>query len=321
MTKKISKDILMDIYKKMLLTREFEETVARFFAKGMIHGTCHLCIGQEGVAAGSVLALESQDMMHGTHRGHGQAISYGMETKRMMAEIFGKEAGYCKGKGGSMHIADIENGFLGANGIVGAGIPLSTGAALAMKLRKQEDSIVLCFFGDGATNEGAFHESLNMAAAWKLPILYVCVNNLYGMSTHIEKCMGEPDIEKRGVAYNIPSKTIYGNDPVLVYETMKEAREYVAKNGPMFVVQNTYRITGHSKSDANKYRTKEEIESWKEKCPIKHMNKYLLDNGVASQKEIDDVEKQAISEIEEAVKFAQESPYPSVETIADDVFI
>jgi acetoin:2,6-dichlorophenolindophenol oxidoreductase subunit alpha len=321
MTKEISKDVLLDIYKKMKVTREFEETVARYFAKGMIHGTCHLCIGEEGSAAGSVAALKEQDMMHGTHRGHGQAISYGMDEKLMMAEIFGKETGYCKGKGGSMHIADIKNGFLGANGIVGAGIPLSTGAALALKLQKKEDQIVLCFFGDGATNEGAFHESLNMAATWNLPILYVCVNNLYGMSTHIERCMGEPDIAKRAVAYGMPGKTIDGNNPVEIYNTIKEAREYVAKKGPMLIVEDTYRITGHSKSDANRYRTKEEIESWKERCPIKNLEKHLLDNKIATEKELEDIEKYAQKAIEAAVEFAESSPYPSVDTVADDVFV
>ena len=320
MAAKIPKKTLIHMLKNMWMTRRFEETVAQYFARGAIHGTCHLCIGEEATAAGSIAALEPQDMMHGTHRGHGQAISYGMDEKRMMAEIFGKKTGYCKGKGGSMHIADIPNGFLGANGIVGAGIPLSTGAALAIKLRKEEDRIVLCFFGDGATNEGAFHESLNMAATWKLPILYVCVNNLYGMSTHIEKCMGEPDIKKRAVAYGMPGISIDGNDAPLVYDEIKKARKYVAKNGPMLVVLDTYRITGHSKSDANRYRTKEEIESWRKRCPIDFLENYLIDNDIAKQSEIDAVRKETEEAIEAAVDYAKESEYPAPAALTEDVF-
>lgn len=320
MAEKLSKEMLMDMLKNMCVARRFEETVAQFFARGAIHGTCHLCIGEEATAAGSIAALAPDDMMHGTHRGHGQAIAYGMDEKRMMAEIFGKKTGYCKGKGGSMHIADIPNGFLGANGIVGAGLPLSTGAALALKMRGEKDKIVMCFFGDGATNEGAFHESLNIAAAWKLPILYVCVNNLYGMSTHIERCMGEPDIEKRAVAYGMPGKTVDGNNVLEIYEAISEAREYVANNGPMLVVENTYRITGHSKSDANRYRTKEEIESWKKRCPIDFLEKHLISNKIATQSEIDEVHAYADKAIEAAVEYAQKSDYPEPSALTEDVF-
>ena len=316
----IPKQTLMKIFANMCKARRFEETVAQFFARGMIHGTCHLCIGEEATGAASIAALKPQDMMHGTHRGHGQAIAYGLDERRMMAEIFGKKTGYCKGKGGSMHIADIPNGFLGANGIVAGGIPLSTGAALALKLRKEQDRIVLCFFGDGATNEGAFHESLNIAATWKLPILYVCVNNLYGMSTHITRCMGEPDIEKRAVAYGMPGETIDGNNAIEVYQQITKAREYVAKNGPMLVVENTYRITGHSKSDANRYRTKEEIATWKERCPIKFMDNYLMQEGIAAREELDAVYEEADKAIEQAVEYAKESAYPEPRALTQDVF-
>lgn len=320
MAKKIPKETLMHMLKNMCTARRFEETVAQFFARGAIHGTCHLCIGEEATAAGSIAALKPQDMVYGTHRGHGQAVSYGMDVKRMMAEIFGKKTGYCKGKGGSMHIADIKSGFLGANGIVGGSIPLAAGAALALKMRKEKDKIILCFFGDGATNEGSFHESMNIAAAWKLPVLYVCVNNLYGMSTHIERCMGEPDIVKRAVAYGMPGKSLDGNNAMEVFDEMVKARKYVAENGPMFVVLNTYRINGHSKSDANRYRTKEEIESWKKRCPIDFLEKHLLDEGIATKDEIDAVHAQADADIEAAVEYAQQSEVPAPEALTEDVF-
>lgn len=316
----IPKDVMLHMHKKMLLIRKFEEKVAYFFSRGVIHGTCHLCIGEEATSVGTVTALKQQDFAHGTHRGHGQAISWGLEVKYMMAEIFGKQTGYCKGKGGSMHIADITKGFLGANGIVGGGIPLALGGALSLKLQKKEDTIMVGFFGDGAVNEGSFHESANMAALYKLPILFVCINNYYGMSTHVEKSMSEPDIAKRAAAYRIPAKTIDGNNVAEVYETVKAAREYVAKNGPMMVVCNTYRISGHSKSDANRYRSKEEIEEWKKRDPLQFSKKFILDNNIALIEEIELLEKQAEQEIEEAVKFAENSPIPSMDELLSDVY-
>jgi len=238
---------------------------------------------------------------------------------RMMAELLGKATGYCKGKGGSMHIADLERGNLGANGVVGGGQPIAVGAGITTQMKKL-DRIVVCFFGDGSTNEGSFHESLNLASVWKLPILFVCENNQYGMSTSIRYSMNISDISIRAASYGIPGKKIDGNDAVLVYEETRKAREYVKENGPMLLVCETYRHLGHSKSDACVYRTKEELAAWKEKDPIKLLGKYMEDNKVATEKELEEMDKQATDEIEAAVAFAKESPYPSLDTILEDVY-
>jgi TPP-dependent pyruvate/acetoin dehydrogenase alpha subunit len=315
----IEKSKLGEMYEKMLKTRKFEEKVAYFFSRGMVHGTTHLSVGEEATGIGTCCALEDEDLMAATHRGHGQCIGKGMDVNKMMAEIFGKETGYCKGKGGSMHIADLSRGVLGANGIVGGGIPVALGAGITTKM-KNIDRVVVCFFGDGATNQGSFHESLNLASVWKLPVIFVCINNLYGMSTHISKSMNIKDISVRSTAYGIPGKSIDGNNVIEVYKAIKEAREYVRKEGPMLVVMNTYRLLGHSKSDANVYRTREEIEEWRKKCPIKAMRKYLEENKIFSAGELDEIEKKAADEIEKAVEFAKNSELPSVDTILEDVY-
>jgi pyruvate dehydrogenase E1 component alpha subunit len=315
----ISKKKLEEMYEKMLLTRNFEEKVAYFFSMGMVHGTTHLYVGEEATATGVCCAMEPRDIMASTHRGHGQCISKGIDLNRMMAEFLGKEAGYCKGKGGSMHIADIGGGNLGANGVVGGGIPLAVGAGLTTQM-KGIDRIVVGFFGDGASNEGTFHESLNMASIWKLPVLFVCEDNKYGMSMSCKRSMAINDIAVRASSYGMKGKTVDGNDVIAVYEETRKAREYVRKNGPMLLVCDTYRYLGHSKSDANKYRTKEEIESWKQKDPIKRMRQYLIEKNLFMAEELDAVEKRAKQKIEDAVTFAQNSPYPSIDTIMDDVY-
>ncbi len=316
---KISKIKLTEMYKKMLLTRSFEEKVAYFFSIGMVHGTTHLYVGEEATATGVCSALEPEDLIASTHRGHGQCISKGIDINRMMAEFLGKEAGYCKGKGGSMHIADLDGGNLGANGVVGGGIPLAVGAGMTTQM-KEIDRIVVCFFGDGATNQGSFHESLNLAAVWKLPVLFVCEDNKYGMSMSRYKSINVEDIAERAGSYGIRGKTIDGNDVITVYEETKKARKYVKENGPMLLVCDTYRFLGHSKSDANAYRTKEEIAEWKSKGPIKRMRAYLLENKVCSEIEVKGIEDKAKQTIEDAVKFAESSPYPSIDTIMDDVY-
>ncbi len=316
---KFKKETAADMYEKMLLTRYFEEKVAYFFSMGMVHGTTHLYVGEEATATGVCCALEEQDLIASTHRGHGQCISKGIDINKMMAEFLGKEAGYCKGKGGSMHIANLEGGNLGANGVVGGGIPLAVGAGITTKMKKI-DRIVVGFFGDGATNEGTFHESLNLASIWKLPVLFVCEDNKYGISLSRYKSMNIDDIAVRASSYGIPGKTIDGNDVFQVYEETKKAREYVKENGPMLLVCDTYRFLGHSKSDANVYRTKAEIEEWKAKCPIKRARQYLLDNKLFTEAEIAALEADAKKQIEDAVKFAENSPYPSIDTIMDDVY-
>jgi pyruvate dehydrogenase E1 component alpha subunit len=308
-----------EMYEKMLLTRYFEEKVAYFFSMGMVHGTTHLYVGEEGTATGVCCALEEHDLIASTHRGHGQCISKGIDINKMMAEFLGKEDGYCKGKGGSMHIANLEGGNLGANGVVGGGIPLAVGAGITTQMKKI-NRIVVAFFGDGASNEGTFHESLNLASIWKLPVLFVCEDNKYGISMSRYKSMNIEDIAVRASSYGIPGKTIDGNDVFLVYEETKKARKYVIENGPMLLVCDTYRFLGHSKSDANVYRTKDEIEEWKVKCPIKRARQLLIDNKIFTESELIAIEDRAKQTIENAVEFAQNSPYPSLDTIMDDVY-
>ena len=316
---KPSKAKYKEMLEKMLLTRRFEEKVSYFFAMGMVHGTTHLYVGEEGVATGVCSALQPEDLIESTHRGHGHCISKGIDINRMMAELLGKETGYCKGKGGSMHIADLDAGNLGANGVVGGGIPLAVGAGLTTQMKKI-DRIVVCFFGDGASNEGSFHESVNLAAVWKLPILFVLENNKYGMSVPLRHSMNIEDLSVRAQSYGIPGKNVDGMDVLAVYEETLKAREYVLKNGPMLLVCDTYRYLGHSKSDANVYRTKEEIEEWKQKDAIKKLEKHLLDQGVMTQSEIDEIEKAAKQTIEDATAYAEQSKFPSLDTISDDVY-
>ena len=303
----------------MILCRKFEENAAKMFNLGKIHGTTHLCIGEEATGIGVCSVLAKEDYILQTHRGHNQSIGKNMSIKRMMAEFLGKATGYCKGMGGSMHIADFSVGSLGANGIVGGGIPIATGAAFTQRYTKS-DSITVCFFGDGATNEGAFHESLNLASVWKLPVLFVCTNNLYGMSTHISKSMNIYDISLRATSYVIKGISLDGNDVLSIYRETVKAKEYVLKNGPMLMVLNTYRWTGRSKSDTQEYRTKKEVDEWKEKCPIKRHGEYLLSHMLFSKEDLALMHIQAEQEIRDAVTFAEDSPEPCIENILDDVY-
>ncbi len=308
-----------ELYLKMMQTREFEETAARLFVQGKVHGTAHFCIGEEATGVGVCSALEKEDLITQTHRGHNQGIGKGMDIKRMMAEFLGKETGYCKGKGGCMHIADFSVGSLGANGVVGGGIPIATGSAFSQKYRKTKN-ITVSFFGDGATNEGAFHESLNLASVWKLPVIFVCTNNYYGMSTSISKSMNIKDIAVRASSYGMKGVSLDGNDIMTIYEETKKGREYVLENGPMLMVLNTYRWMGHSKSDSQLYRTKEEVNEWKKKCPIKRYRKYLVSGKILTDKELDELDKKAAKDVEDAVEYAEKSPEPKIENIFDDVF-
>ncbi|MFP4302052.1 MAG: thiamine pyrophosphate-dependent dehydrogenase E1 component subunit alpha [Spirochaetaceae bacterium] len=315
----LSKEQLREMYTQMLLTRAFEEKVAYFFSRGMVHGTTHLYVGEEATAIGAIANFENDEWMTSTHRGHGHTIAKGLDVNRMMAELLGKESGYCKGKGGSMHISDITMGHLGANGIVGGGIPIATGAALTVKLRG-EDKVVLCFFGDGAINEGTFHESLNMASAWRLPVVYICENNQYGMSMSAKRATNIDDLSLRAQAYGIPGKRIDGQDVFEVYDAVKEAKEHARTNGPYLIISETYRYLGHSKSDANAYRTKEEISEWKKKDPIPRMRSYLEENKIFTPGELDTMEADAKQAIEDAVEFANKSPDPNPEDLPKDVY-
>ncbi|HIV73493.1 MAG TPA: pyruvate dehydrogenase (acetyl-transferring) E1 component subunit alpha [Candidatus Pseudogracilibacillus intestinigallinarum] len=311
----------VDMLYDMVLIRRFEETVEKLFQEGKIHGTMHLCIGQEATAVGACAPLSKEDKITSNHRGHGHSIAKGTEIKGMMAELLGKETGYCKGKGGSMHIADLNVGNLGANGIVAAGLPLGTGAALASQMKK-ENYVVVCFFGDGSTNEGAFHEALNLASVWNLPMVFFCENNLYGMSGSIKEMVNVDHIADRAAAYGIPGHTIDGNDVLGVAEVTAEAVKR-AKNGegPTLIEAETYRWRGHSRSDARKYRSRDEEKDWrKNRDPIASFKGRLIEEGVLTEEQFTEIENKIEDEVKEAVKFAEDSPEPSLETLTNDIY-
>jgi acetoin:2,6-dichlorophenolindophenol oxidoreductase subunit alpha len=315
----IPSDIARKLYLSMVTTRLFEETAMRLFSQGRVHGTAHFCIGEEATAAGVCIALEPRDIIYATHRGHGQSIAKGMNVKTMMAEFLGKATGACKGKGGCMHIAELAAGNLGANGIVGGGIALAVGAALSTAMQKL-DRVVVCFFGDGAANQGTFHESINLASVWKLPIVFVCVNNHYGMSMHVQKSMNIPDIAISAASYGIPGRSADGNDVCAVYHAAREALAEARGGTPSLLVLNTYRIMGHSKSDAGLYRTKEEVEPWKQKDPIRQLAARFQAEGTFSEGERAAMDAEAASAIEEALAFAESSPEPSLASATEDVY-
>lgn len=316
----LSREKALDLYRKMLLTRYFEEQVDTFFARGMIHGTTHLYVGEEATGVGACAALEPGDYITATHRGHGQVIGKGADPKLMMAELMGKATGYCKGKGGSMHIADVAAGILGANGVVGGGIPLAVGAALALQMQERPQ-VVLCFFGDGAVAEGSFHESANLAGVWKLPVVFICENNQYGMSIPVFRGLASLDFTVRAASYGMPGESVDGNDVLAVMEGVDRAvRRARAGEGPSLIECRTYRWKGHSKSDANRYRTREEIEEWKTRCPIKRFRAWLVQGGFVAEEEADRLEAEAKDEIARAVQFAQSSPDPSPDEIETDVY-
>lgn len=314
-------DTLIDMYHTMNLIRQFETMADKLYAMGKVHGTMHLSAGQEAVAVGIGYATRKEDYLINHHRGHGHFISKGADINLMMAEFLGKENGYCRGRGGSMHIADFTSNNLGANGIVGCGIPHSLGVGLAIKMRKTDD-IVITIFGDGASNEGVFHETLNMAALWELPIMFVCENNKYGMSMDVERCVAKLPIAQRAEAYGIPWHCIDGNDVLTVYDTVNQAvADIRSGQGPVFIETQTYRYYGHSKSDRNLYRSKDEIEDWREnKDPIKRFREYLFDLGLLTDAKNEIIENDALSIIEKAVAFAEASPDPDPSTVEDYVY-
>ncbi|GHC74939.1 thiamine pyrophosphate-dependent dehydrogenase E1 component subunit alpha [Limoniibacter endophyticus] len=310
-------ETIKDAYRKMLLTRAFEEGAEESYMRGLIHGTMHLSIGQEASAIGICLPLTEQDQITSTHRGHGHCIGKGAEVKYMFAEFFGKETGYCKGRGGSMHIADVSKGNLGANGIVGGGLPIAVGAALTAK-RLKNDKVVVCFFGDGANNEGAFHEALNMASVWKLPVVFVCENNGYGMSTSTARSTAVENIADRAVAYNMPGVIVDGNILSDVAEASHQAVERARRGeGPTLIESKTYRYRGHSKSDRNRYRTKEEIDQWMtERDPIARLEKELKEFGLLDDAGMAEIRESVKKEIADAIEFAKDSPAPRPEDSA-----
>ena len=319
---KLKNDILINLLRQMTLIRRFEEMIKRLYMEGSIKGMLHLCIGQEGVATGVMSVLKKDEYIVSNHRGHGHFIAKGADLRLMMAELFGKSTGYCRGKGGSMHIADIDLCHLGANGIVGAGLPIAVGAALAFKDIKKTGQIVVCFFGDGALNMGEFHESLNLAGLWNLPVVFVCENNLYAISSHVEKTCAIKDIAKRAESYGMPGTTVDGMDVLGVRaaaeQSVKRAR---AGQGPSLLVCQTYRFLGHGRNpDCSLYRTKEEENQWQKRCPVCTFKAKLLDEKIITEETFKDMENQIAQEIDLAVKFAEESPYPVAEDLESDIY-
>lgn len=303
-------DELIEALRQMYLIRRFEEKAEECYMRGLIHGTMHLSIGQEASAVGACMSLTDSDKITSTHRGHGHCIAKGAEVSKMFAEFFGKETGYCRGRGGSMHIANVEKGNLGANGIVGGGIPIAVGAALAAK-HLGTNAITVCFFGDGANNEGAFHEALNIASVWKLPVVFVCENNKYGMSTSTERSTAVKQIATRALAYDMPGDTVDGNDFSAVAEAVDRAVcRARGGDGPSLIESLTYRWRGHSRSDRNRYRTKQEIKAWQEKDPILRMSNMLTEHGIVDSARIMEIESEVEQIIEAAITFAMESPDP-----------
>ncbi len=310
---------LQYLLETMMIVRKFEEKVFGFFSKGLAHGTAHLGIGEEATGVGTTAALAADDYMLATHRGHGQAIGKGCDVNLMMAEILGKSTGLCHGRGGSMHIADFNKGMLGANGILGANAPLACGAAMTIK-KKGLNRVSVAFFGDGASNEGAVHESMNLAAVWKLPVIFCLTNNQYGMSTAFNSVVNETDLTKRALGYGIKAFECDGNDVLQVYQFAQKAREYALNHGPVLLVEHTYRTSGHSKSDRNLYRTEEEIAVWKEHNPITRFSNFLLENNIFTQDEIKLTDEKTTKIIEDAVAWAESCPEPSIGDVLTDVY-
>ncbi len=310
----------LDLYHRMLLIRQFELRAINERKSGLIPGFIHACIGQEATAVGACAALRRDDVIASTHRGHGHLIAKGGEPKYMMAELAARSGGYCGGKGGSLHMTDFDLGILGANGIVAGGIPMAVGAALAFHMR-HEPRLALAFFGDGAVNEGAFHEGANLAGLWKLPVIFFCENNLYGEGTPQHKQAPIADLSRRAEGYGFPGVIVDGNDVLAVYEATREAAERArAGGGPTFIEGKTYRHRGHYEGDPMVYRTREELEFWKQRDPITHLRYYLLDEGLATEADLDAIAGAIHQELDEAVAFAVASPAPAPETALAGVY-
>ena len=314
-------EFLVDLYRQMVLIRQFEERVKYLFLEGVMPGTIHQYQGQEAVAVGVCAALKPDDVITSTHRPHGHAIAKGVGIEPLMHELFGKVTGCCRGKGGSMHVGDLEKGMVPAIAIVAAGVPVATGIALAFRMRKQT-RVAACFMGDGAVNEGAFHEGVNMGAVWSLPVLYVIENNVYSASTPIASMVRVKDLADRGAAYGIPGVTVDGNDVIAVYEAAQEA-VYRARGGggPTLIEALTYRITGHSRRDPCNYQPEEERKLAQEKEPIRRFGQKLISEGIIDQARLDSIRKEVDAEIERSVESAMAAPDPRPEDALEDLYV
>jgi len=316
----IKKERLIWIYTKMNEIRKFEEKAWKLFEENKLRGSVHLYIGEEAIAATVCSLLTDADYITSTHRGHGHGIAKSGDIKSAMAELMGKETGFCKGRGGSMHIADLEKGNLGANAIVGGGIPIAVGGALAAQL-KGTDQVSVSFFGDGASNQGTFHESLNLASVWKLPAIFICENNQFAISVPVAQSTSVKDISVRSKGYDMPGYTVDGNDVLAINEAMEKAIKRAKKGGgPTLIECKTYRWKGHWTGDPEIYRSREEVAEWIEKCPIKRLRKHMIDEKIASAKELDAIEAKAQADVDEATQFALNSPEPDTAKVMDDVF-
>ena len=316
----VSNDQMIEMLRTMTRIRQFETRVQEFFAAGKIPGFVHLYIGEEAVATGACGTLGATDYITSTHRGHGHLIAKGGDLKLMMAEIFGRRTGYCKGKGGSMHIAAVELGILGANGIVGGGGPIANGAALAAKYRGT-DQVVVCFFGDGASNQGTTQEALNLASAWKLPVVFLVENNQYGMGTEVGRASAVSHIFQKGCAYDIAHRQVNGQNVLEMYEAVDEALAHARRDGPYLLEAVTYRYSGHSMGDPERYRSKAEIEEWRERDPIQRLGDALIAGGTADAAGLDQVRQAVEVELAEIVTFAEESPEPADAALWEHIYV
>ena len=318
--KELPSEKLVWMLEKMCETRYFEEKAEELYTRGLVHGTMHLSIGMEASPVGSIAAIDADDLIIHHHRGHGHTIAKGADITLMMAEFLGKEPGYCRGRGGSMHIADFSHGNLGATGVVGGGIPIATGIGLALKMKKSPN-ILLSFFGEGSTNEGSFHEALNMASLWNLPIVFICDNNHYSMSMPMNRSMNIELVSSRAASYGIPGISTDGNQVLGVYQIVSEAVTRARSGeGPTLIENITYRWRGHSKSDRNLYRTKEEIAEWMERCPINSFKSLLIETQIMDQGEVDEIDRLAKETIDLAAEEALKFPEPSPENMEDEVY-
>ena len=319
-SKQLTNDQRKSLFRQLLLCRRFEERVYYLFLEGRMPGTIHQAQGQEACAVGVCSALIRGDVVTSTHRPHQHAVARGLSINSLMAELFAKTTGCCHGKGGSMHLGSLEDGMLPAVAIVGGAIPLAAGLGLAFKYRKT-GNIVACFFGDGATNIGSFHEGLNIAAIWDLPVVFACENNRYGASTAIEKVTRVPHLSDRAAAYGLPGFTVDGNDVEAVYDAMQKATKRARDgNGPTFLELETYRLCGHSRSDPGHYRPKEEVQYWKERDPIVRYEAFCVAEGVLSAQEVEEMKASVEKELDEGVAFAEASPNPQPEDVLNDVY-
>ena len=313
---------LLKSYSQMLLIRQFEEAVGKLFTQGLAPGTSHLSIGQEACAVGATTALEPMDYVFSTHRGHGHFLAKGADPKLLMAEILGKDTGYCHGRGGSQHVSSPDIGFIGTNGITGGNIPVATGAALTAQ-RLGNRRVVLTFFGDGACNQGTFHEALNMASLWKLPVVYFLENNQYGQWTRVDRATAIQNLALRADSYGMQGVTIDGMDIQIVHDTTKNALDRARTGGgPTLIEASTYRFTGHSKSDINTvlYRPAQEEASWRKRDPLSNLRAYLLEQGLVTETGLEEIDAEEAYKIEEAVKFAVESPVKDLNPSLEEVY-